>query len=61
MARTTGYTCTAAVNLLIKKLFNKKGIFPPEFIGSNKECFDFVMNYLKERNVIWKNYDLWDL
>ena len=54
MARTTGYTCTAAVNLIAKKLFNKKGVFPPELIGKNKKCFDFVMNYLKERNVNWK-------
>ncbi len=28
MARTTGYTCTAAVNLIIKGLFNEKGVFP---------------------------------
>ena len=54
MARTTGYTCTAAVNLIAKKLFNEKGVFPPELIGNNKKCFDFVMNYLKERNVNWK-------
>ena len=54
MARTTGYTCTAAVNLIAKKLFNEKGVFPPELIGSEKKCFDFVMNYLKERNVNWK-------
>ncbi len=54
MARTTGYTCTAAVNLVIKGLFNKKGVFPPELIGSDKQCFDFVVRYLKERNVVWK-------
>jgi saccharopine dehydrogenase-like NADP-dependent oxidoreductase len=54
MARTTGYTCTAVVNLIAKKLFNQKGVFPPELIGNNKECFDFVMNYLAERGVIWK-------
>jgi saccharopine dehydrogenase-like NADP-dependent oxidoreductase len=54
MARTTGYTCTAAVNLIAKKLFNEKGVFPPELVGKNKSCFDFVLNYLKERNVIWK-------
>jgi len=54
MARTTGYTCTAAVNLIAKKLFNEKGVFPPELIGGKKECFDFVMEYLKARNVIWK-------
>lgn len=54
MARTTGYTCTAAVNLITKGLFNEKGVFPPELVGKNKICFDFVINYLKERNVIWK-------
>jgi lysine 6-dehydrogenase len=54
MARTTGYTCTAAVNLIAKKLFTEKGVFPPELIGNRKECFDFVMKYLKVRNVIWK-------
>jgi saccharopine dehydrogenase-like NADP-dependent oxidoreductase len=54
MARTTGYTCTAAVNLIINGMFIEKGVFPPELVGKNKECFDFVMNYLKERNVIWK-------
>lgn len=54
MARTTGYTCTAAVNLIAKNLFNEKGVFPPELIGSNANCFAFVINYLKERNVNWK-------
>lgn len=54
MARTTGYTCTAAVNLIAKKLFIEKGVFPPELIGKDKTCFDFVMEYLKERGVIWK-------
>lgn len=54
MARTTGYTCTAAVNLITKKLFDKKGVFPPELVGSDKNCFDFVMEYLRMRNVIWK-------
>lgn len=54
MARTTGYTCTAAVNLISRNLFNEKGVFPPELVGKDKKCFDFVMEYLKERNVIWK-------
>ncbi len=54
MARTTGYTCTAAVNLIAKGLFNEKGVFPPELIGKDKKCFDFVMNYLQERNVNWR-------
>ena len=54
MARTTGYTCTAAVNLIAKRLFTEQGVFPPELVGKDKNCFDFVMEYLKERNVIWK-------
>jgi lysine 6-dehydrogenase len=53
MARTTGYTCTAAVHLVYKNLFNKKGVFPPELVGSDAACFDFVMRYLHERNVNW--------
>lgn len=61
MARTTGYTCTAAVNLIAKNLFTEKGVFPPELIGRYKDCFDFVISYLKERNVNWQNHDLQDL
>jgi saccharopine dehydrogenase-like NADP-dependent oxidoreductase len=53
MSRTTGYTCTAAVNMLAQKLFSEKGVFPPELIGRHKACFDFIMNYLEERNVRW--------
>lgn len=53
MARTTGYTCTAAVNLLAQNLFNEKGVFPPELVGKYKNCFDFVLAYLKERKVNW--------
>jgi len=53
MARTTGYTCTAAVNLLAQNLFNEKGVFPPELVGKHKNCFDFVLEYLRERKVKW--------
>lgn len=53
MSRTTGYTCTAAVNLIAKNMFAEKGVFPPELVGKHKACFDFVLNYLKERNVNW--------
>lgn len=55
MARTTGYTCTAAVNLLAQNLFTEKGVFPPELVGKHKVCFDFVLSYLRERGVNWKN------
>ncbi len=51
MSRTTGYTCTAAVNMLAQKLFTAKGVFPPELVGKDETCFNFMLNYLKERNV----------
>ncbi|MBP6687622.1 MAG: saccharopine dehydrogenase NADP-binding domain-containing protein [Lacibacter sp.] len=54
MARTTGYTCTAAVQLLAKNMVTKKGVFPPELLGDDKNCFDFVLDYLRQRNVHWK-------
>ena len=51
MSRTTGYTCTAALNMLANNLFSEKGVFPPELIGKDEACFNFIMNYLSERNV----------
>ena len=54
MARTTGYTCTAAANLIIKGMFTEKGVFPPELVGKRKDCFDFIWNYLEDRGVIWR-------
>jgi saccharopine dehydrogenase-like NADP-dependent oxidoreductase len=54
MARTTGYSCTAAVNLVAKKIFAEKGVFPPEWVGKNKTCFDFMMTYLEKRRVCLK-------
>lgn len=54
MSRTTAYTCTAAVNMLDEKLFTAKGVFPPELVGKHKPCFDFILNYLAERNVVYK-------
>jgi saccharopine dehydrogenase-like NADP-dependent oxidoreductase len=53
MARTTGYTCTAVVNLLAKKMFDQKGVCPPELVGKEKKCFDFILEYLRERGVVW--------
>jgi saccharopine dehydrogenase-like NADP-dependent oxidoreductase len=51
MARTTGYTATAAANLFLDGHFIEKGVFPPELVGKHKVCFDYFMNYLKERNI----------
>ncbi|MBT1696293.1 saccharopine dehydrogenase NADP-binding domain-containing protein [Fulvivirgaceae bacterium PWU4] len=54
MARTTGYTCTAAVHLVLDGKFNRKGICPPEYLGEEEAHFSFIMNHLKERDVIYK-------
>ncbi len=54
MARTTGYTATAAVNLFLEGLFTEKGVFPPELLGKHEACFHYFLNYLKERKVIYK-------
>ena len=51
MARTTGYTCTAIANLFLNGMVNHKGICPPEYLGVDKNNFDFISNYLIERGV----------
>jgi lysine 6-dehydrogenase len=51
MSRTTGYTCNAALQLLIKGLFTQKGVFPPELVGKYENCFLSILHYLAERNV----------
>lgn len=51
MARTTGYTATAAVSMFLDGLVNKKGVLPPELVGSDKVCYDYFFKYLKERGV----------
>ena len=51
MARTTGYTATAAANLFLEGLFSEKGVFPPELVGKHEACFNYFMEYLKERNI----------
>jgi len=54
MSRTTGYTCTAVLNMLKEKLFTEKGVFPPELIGKHENCFNYILNYLKERNIEYR-------
>lgn len=51
MARTTGYTCTAAAHLVMDGRYNRKGISPPEYLG---EHFGFMMDYLKARGVQYR-------
>jgi len=53
MSRTTGYTCTAALNMLMDGLFTEKGVFPPELVGKHENCFRYIVDYLARRNVIY--------
>ncbi len=51
MARTTGYTCTAMVNVIAKGLYSEPGLSPPELVGRNEACYDFIFDYLAARGV----------
>lgn len=51
MARTTGYTCTAGVRLLASRLWERAGVSPPEFVGREERCYEFMMADLAKRNV----------
>ncbi len=54
MARTTGYTATAAVRMISQGLYDRKGVSAPEFIGKHAKCVKFILNELKKRNVVYK-------
>jgi len=51
MSRTTGYTATAAANMLLDGLFREKGVFPPELVGRHEACTKYILDYLADRNV----------
>ena len=53
MARTTGYTATAAANMFLEGLFKEKGVFPPELVGKHEACFNYFIKYLEERGVTY--------
>jgi lysine 6-dehydrogenase len=53
MARTTGFTATAHAELILQGRFTGKGVFPPELVGLDPDCFAFVMQYLEERKIIY--------
>ncbi|MBN2347080.1 MAG: saccharopine dehydrogenase family protein [Candidatus Aminicenantes bacterium] len=55
MARTTGYTATAAVRLLARGMYSRKGIIAPEFIGEEPPCVEFLLKELAARGVVYKH------
>ena len=52
--RTTGYTCTAVAQAILKGKFKEKGIIPPELLGMHSEVYNLVIDYLRKRNVTFK-------
>lgn len=57
MARTTGFTATAGVDLFLSGTFTEKGLFPPELVGKHAKCYDSVLRHLKERNIVMKRVE----
>jgi saccharopine dehydrogenase-like NADP-dependent oxidoreductase len=53
MARTTGYTCTAAVRLLAAGGYDKPGISPPELLGP--AAADFIFADLARHGVVFEH------
>lgn len=51
MARTTGFTAAGTVGLILNKMFTQKGVFPPELVGKDPDCFSYINRYLEERNI----------
>ncbi len=57
MARTTGYTATAAVHALGAGLWTQAGVAPPERLGGIAPCFDFIFDYLAARDIRFARSD----
>ena len=57
MARTTGYSCTAAVRLLASGRFSRKGITPPEYLGQEPGAWDFIRADLAKHGVLFTESD----
>jgi len=55
MARTTGYTASMAVRALVRGLIKERGIVPPEFLGLDQRCLDFILQGLRERGLCWSS------
>jgi lysine 6-dehydrogenase len=53
MARTTGYTATMAVRMVVNGLYKNPGISAPEFIGRNPLCVQFLLEGLRNRGIVY--------
>lgn len=54
MSRTTGYTCAAVANLVLESKINHFGVIPPEHVTTtNPHNLNLILDYLKERGVVY--------
>ncbi len=53
MARTTGYTATAAIRLLAAGKYGRPGVSPPEYLGRDPRCVELMLQGLEQRGVIF--------
>jgi saccharopine dehydrogenase-like NADP-dependent oxidoreductase len=51
MARTTGYTCTIVARQVLKGLFARKGICPPEYVGAAPGCYNDLLEGYEKRKI----------
>ncbi|MGB9977432.1 saccharopine dehydrogenase family protein [Thermovenabulum sp.] len=60
MARTTGYPCSIAVQMIVRGIINEKGIIPPEIAFGTPERFKLLDEGLKTRgiNIDCKFFDI---
>ncbi len=54
MARTTGYTATVALRMVAEGLYTRQGISPPEYMGRQSGCVDYLLKGLAARGVIYQ-------
>ncbi|MBU2650865.1 MAG: saccharopine dehydrogenase NADP-binding domain-containing protein [Bacteroidetes bacterium] len=54
MARTTGYAATMTARALLKGMFADPGVFPPELLAKEPGLVEFILEGLRQRNVIYQ-------
>jgi lysine 6-dehydrogenase len=53
MARVTGFTCNAVAELMLSGAVGTPGIHAPEKIAAQENNFEFILEYARERDVIY--------
>ncbi len=54
MARTTGYTCAGVADMLLKGMITERGVLAPEMVGRQECNFEALLEYLRDRGVIYR-------